>query len=131
MKNGTERRDSGGRFLMGHNGGPGRPKGSRNKLSEDFFADVLEAWTEHGKEALEYTATKHPTMFLRLVGSLIPRHFEFEAKHPYADLTREQLEQRLRELHAQVGEYFGETEPRTEARNLPPCPRRTALAARR
>jgi hypothetical protein len=78
---------------------------------------------EHGKQALEYTAAKHPTMFLRLVGSLIPRHFEFEVKHPYADLTREQLEQRLRELHAQVGEYFGETEPRTEARNLPPCPK--------
>ena len=65
-------------------------------------ADVLDAWTEHGKGALEYMATKHPTMFVRLVASLIPRHFEFEPKHPYADLTEEQIEQRIRELSAQI-----------------------------
>jgi len=50
---------------------------------------------------LEYMATKHPTMFVRLVALLIPRHFEVEPKNPYADLTEEQIEQRLRELSAQ------------------------------
>jgi hypothetical protein len=55
---------------------------------------------EHGKRALEYMVTKHPTMFVRLVASLIPRHFEFEPKHPYADLTDEELMQRIREIDA-------------------------------
>ena len=33
-------RDDRGRYLKGMPGGPGRPRGSRNKLTEDFFADL-------------------------------------------------------------------------------------------
>jgi len=36
----------------GQSGNPkGRPKGSRNKLSEDFFRDLCEAWQAMGKAA--------------------------------------------------------------------------------
>jgi hypothetical protein len=37
-----------------------------------FFAGP---WMEHGKRALEYMVTKHPTIFVRLVASLIPPTF--------------------------------------------------------
>jgi hypothetical protein len=67
-----------------------------------FFAGP---WMEHGQRALEYMVTKHPTMFVRLVASLIPRHFEFEPKHPYSDLTDEELMQRIREIDAQLAEF--------------------------
>jgi len=33
-------RDKRGRYLRGMPGGPGRPLGSRNKLREDFFAEM-------------------------------------------------------------------------------------------
>jgi hypothetical protein len=33
-------RNSRGQYVMGHNGGPGRPRGSRNRLSEQFMADL-------------------------------------------------------------------------------------------
>ena len=33
-------RDERGRYLKGIAGGPGRPLGSRNKLRDDFFADM-------------------------------------------------------------------------------------------
>jgi hypothetical protein len=33
-------RDKSGRYLKGMQGGPGRPIGSRNKLTEHFLADL-------------------------------------------------------------------------------------------
>src|SRR5258708_38099683 len=92
----------------GQSGNPaGRPKGSRNKLSEEFFADVLDVWTMHGKAALEKMATNETSKFVMMVASLIPRHFEFEPKHPYAELTDEELVQRIREIDAQLAHYLG------------------------
>jgi hypothetical protein len=37
-------RDERGRYLKGMPGGPGRPAGSRNKLTEYFLGDMLDAW---------------------------------------------------------------------------------------
>ena len=45
-------RDERGRFLRGMPPGPGRPLGSRNKLREDFFADMHTAWLERGPEVI-------------------------------------------------------------------------------
>ena len=42
-------RDERGRYLKGMPPGPGRPLGSRNKLREDFFADMHAAWLERGR----------------------------------------------------------------------------------
>ena len=54
----------------------GRPRGSRNKLSEDFFRDLCEAWQAFGKPALMTAAWTHPVEFVRVVASLIPRELE-------------------------------------------------------
>jgi hypothetical protein len=47
-----------------------RPKGSRNKLSEEFFRDLCDAWEAFGKPALMTAAWTHPVEFVRLVASL-------------------------------------------------------------
>ncbi|MGB8445967.1 MAG: DUF5681 domain-containing protein, partial [Pseudolabrys sp.] len=61
----------------GQSGNPkGRPKGSRNKLSEDFVADLHEAWLAFGKPALVTLAWTDPSTFVRVVASLIPRELE-------------------------------------------------------
>ena len=49
--NGLDQRDAkSGRFLTGSNGGPGRPRGSRNLLSEDFLRDLHKEWEMSGNE---------------------------------------------------------------------------------
>jgi hypothetical protein len=46
------------------------------------------------------TAAAGPSTAGFFAGPWIPRHFEFEPKHPYADLTDEELMQRIREIDA-------------------------------
>ena len=45
----------------GESGNPaGRPKGSRNKLSEEFVAEVYADWCEHGAAAIETVRERDP-----------------------------------------------------------------------
>jgi hypothetical protein len=57
----------------------GRPKGSRNKLSEEFFRDLCDAWQAFGKPALMTMAWMYPVEFVRMVASLMPRELEATA----------------------------------------------------
>jgi choline dehydrogenase-like flavoprotein len=46
-------RNSRGEYVTGHIGGPGRPRGSRNRLSEQFIADLQADWEQYGAAVIE------------------------------------------------------------------------------
>ncbi len=86
-------------------GNPGRPKGSKNKLCEDFLGDMQEAWKEHGKDAIKEMATKEPGRFVATVASLVPKDMNVNI-NPMADLTDDELAERIRTLAAQLGPFL-------------------------
>jgi hypothetical protein len=65
--------DRGGRFVNGGKPGPGRPVGSRSKLSEQFLLDLRDVWNRRGIEVLEKCCDEDPAALLRAISGLLPR----------------------------------------------------------
>ncbi len=61
-------------FKPGQSGNPaGRPKGSRNVLTENFITALTKDFAEHGVAAIRRAREDDPAAYLRLVASLAPK----------------------------------------------------------
>lgn len=54
----------------------GRPKGSRNKLTEDFLSAMAQDFEQHGKAAIVEVRENDPSKYLTVVAQLVPREAE-------------------------------------------------------
>jgi len=77
-KNGPKARDQQGRFAEGNGGGPGRPKGKRNKVTAVLRDDILQAYQERGGVA--WLRDLPPRDFARLLEKLVPREIAADVK---------------------------------------------------
>lgn len=68
-------RDGRGRFLTGNSGG-GRPRGARNKLSEDFLEALAGDFQAHGCAVIERVREEYPHYYLKVVATLMPKHVD-------------------------------------------------------
>lgn len=89
-----------GRFLSGNIGGPGRPKGSRNKLGEAFIDDLYADWLEHGAATIRQVREERPQDYLKVAAGLLPKELKIERSD---DLTDEQLDARIHQLAEIIG----------------------------
>ena len=70
-------------FKPGHPGGPGRPKGSRNKLSQAFIDALCEDFTDN-PEVLAILRTENPAAYANVIAKIIPKELDIDMK---ADAT--------------------------------------------
>jgi len=63
-------------FKDGHSGGPGRPKGSRNKLSEAFILALSDDFIENGVETIQQLRENQPVEYVKVIGRLMPKLME-------------------------------------------------------
>jgi hypothetical protein len=93
------RRDKNGMFVIGGKPGPGRPKGSRNRLSEAFLCDLHQDWLAHGVEVLKVCRERHPAVYLKIVALVLrPRAGDVEVDEvdEFSELTPEEVLEALR-----------------------------------
>jgi hypothetical protein len=95
-------RDERGRYLKGMPPGPGRPLGSRNKLREDFFADMHTAWLEYGREVIERLIVERPEIFLMAMLKITQVH-RVEIGQPEESGRPSSKEEALRRLEQSAG----------------------------
>ena len=90
------KRDNSGRFLTGNSGG-GRPKGSRNRLTDTFLSAIADDFAINGTEAIEQVRKTDPGSYLKLVSSLIPRQLvlQRERQLDFSDMTFTELQELL------------------------------------
>jgi hypothetical protein len=77
------------RFAPGNPGGPGRPKGARNKLGEVFLEGMITAFNEPGADgkplgvvAIQRARDEDPSSFCRTLASILPKELTGEDGKP-------------------------------------------------
>lgn len=57
-------------------GNPGRPKGARNKLGEDFLKALQADFEQHGVEAIAEVRENKPDQYLKVIASILPKEID-------------------------------------------------------
>jgi hypothetical protein len=80
-------------WRRGLSGNPaGRPRGSRNALSEEVICALLRDFRKHGEKAIAKVRRTQPAAYLKILALLVPREHKVEHSNPLKELTDEQLE---------------------------------------
>ena len=95
-------------WKKGERGNPhyaGRVKGSRNKINQAYIDAICQEFEKHGEAVFAKVRKKFPHIWLKLAAQLQPKQVQIE--HSHADMTDEQLRQRIAELDAAIAQELG------------------------
>src|SRR5262245_50408884 len=94
-------------WRRGQSGNPaGRPRGSRNALSEEVVCALLRDFRQHGQKAVARVRQTQPGVYLKILALLCPR--EHKVQHStIKDLTDEQLEAMIEYIELSLAAQAG------------------------
>jgi Family of unknown function (DUF5681) len=97
------------RWQRGQSGNPaGRPRGSRNALSEEVICALLRDFRQHGPKAVARVRQTQPAAYLKILALLISREHRVEYySNPLKDLTDEQLEATIEYIETSLAAQAG------------------------
>lgn len=105
--NTAQKQQIGRPFGPGESGNPaGRPKGSRNKLSEAFLQALADDFDANGKEVIERVRTERPHDYLKVCASVLPKRLENEdvtPQKPMREMTDAELNAVLWKSYKELG----------------------------
>jgi len=87
-------------------GNPGRPKGARNKLGEDFIKALQEDFQAHGVSAVEEVRRDKPDQYLKVIASLMPKELTLNINDEYGEMTDDELIDRIRRLQQAITPFL-------------------------
>ena len=95
-------------WQRGVSGNPaGRPRGSRNALSEEVICALLRDFRQHGQKAVAKVRRTQPAAYLKILALLVPREHRLEHSNPIKDLTDEQLEAMIEYIETSLAAQAG------------------------
>jgi hypothetical protein len=68
-----------GQFLKGTAPGPGRPKGSKDRLNVQVIETLEKLWSSRGAEIIDQLAAEKPEVVASLIARLIPQELATQA----------------------------------------------------
>jgi hypothetical protein len=80
-------------FKKGWKGGPGRPPGMRNRLTEVALQALGDDFSEHGTAVIAEVRKTKPHVYLQVVASLLPRQMQIERTSVLGELSDAELHQ--------------------------------------
>jgi hypothetical protein len=113
-QNVTQNRTKEGRFVVGWQGGPGRPAGSRSKLSETFLQTLAADFATHGASVIEQVRRERPHHYLSVCASLVPKELHVERTSQLGELSDAELQLVEDVLTAQRARLVQQIEPAPE-----------------
>ncbi len=79
----------------------GRPKGSRNKLTQDFVAAMCEDFRLNGAAVVEKVRSEKPDVYLRVIAGLVPQQVEHGEAGAFSEMSEDELDRFIEAKTAQ------------------------------
>ena len=94
------------RFKPGNPGGPGRPRGARNKLGEDFIKALADDFDQHGVAVIQEVRATDPVQYVKVIAGILPKELNVQI-NPLDEMTDAELIDRIRQLDAAISAATG------------------------